>query len=87
MEIFNCPVSPCGSPSPTPTPTTARNGYRNGNGNCDGHGDDVYSPTPTPSVIPGNAYTAAASHTAASAVRYAFNGHFFGDSRSIRESP
>jgi len=21
MEIFNCPVSPCGSPSPTPTPT------------------------------------------------------------------
>ncbi len=21
MEIFNCPVSPCGAPSPTPTPT------------------------------------------------------------------
>src|SRR5215471_14213225 len=21
MEIFNCPVSPCGSPSPTPTAT------------------------------------------------------------------
>ena len=23
MEIFNCPVSPCGSPSPTPTPTAS----------------------------------------------------------------
>ena len=67
MEIFNCPVSPCGSPSPTPTAT----------------GTPVQRQRlllPPSQVY---SYTAAASHTAASAVRLPFSGRFFGDSRSL----
>jgi N-acetylneuraminic acid mutarotase len=38
MEIFNCPVSPCGSPSPTPTPTATATAST--------------TPTPRPSPTP-----------------------------------
>ena len=63
-EIFNCPVSPCGSPF------AYADGNRNGNAYCY-RGAQAYS------------FTAAASHAAASALRPAFNGRFFGDSRSL----
>ena len=55
MEIFDCPVSPCGSPSPTPTATTTA----------------TATPTSTPQTYSDSkrsSYAAPASHTCASAV-------------------
>jgi len=56
----------------------------NCNCNCNGNGN-AYSNSDAYSNASAEAYAdaQAASHTAASAVRPAFNGRFFGDSRSL----
>jgi hypothetical protein len=54
--------------------------YTNGNGNGNGDSDcNAY----INASAEGYSDTAAASHSAASAVRPAFNGRFFGDSRAL----
>ena len=75
MEIFNCPVSPCGCLADADANCNGNgNGYSNGYGNCNAYSNCQRQNYP---------HTAAASHAAASAVRPALD-RFFGDSRYSR---
>ena len=87
MEIFTCPQA---SPTPTPTPTATATATATVSATATATATTPPpSATPTATVPGAEAYAnaQAASHTSASAVRSAFSWSFFGDSRSIRESP
>ena len=70
-ELFNCPMSPCASPSPTPTNGNSDgNSISNGNAYCNAWQQNY-------------AHTTAASHTGSPAIGLgAYPADFFGDSRS-----
>ena len=58
--------------------------YTHGNGNCDGISiSNAYGYANCNTWRQNYPYTAAASHAAASGLRPASNGRFFGDSRSL----
>jgi hypothetical protein len=50
MEIFNCPVSPCGSPSPTPTATATATVTATATPTATATATTTPPPSPTPSV-------------------------------------
>jgi N-acetylneuraminic acid mutarotase len=52
MEIFSCPVSPCGSPSPTPTPTATATATATATSTPSGTPSATPSATGTPTVSP-----------------------------------
>ena len=79
MEIFSCPVSPCGSPSPTPTATATATATASATPTATA----TATGTPATEVY---ADAQAASHTAASAVRSAL-AHVSSGTRDQLASP
>jgi len=64
LEIFNCPVSPCGSPSPTPTATATATATATPTATATATPTATFTATPTPTATATATPTATATATA-----------------------